>query len=1001
MLLPFSSANFRTPPVKEGPRLAPRIPLATYRLQFNAHFTFRQAERLVPYLRRLGVGALYASPVFQARPGSAHGYDILDYNALNPELGGDADFRRMATALRQAGLGLVLDIVPNHLCVDHEGNPWWNDVLRHGQASRYARMFDINWHPPQAELRDHVVLPILLAPREQVLRDGVFALLYARDEFWLRCGTRNLPTDPATWPLVLETVPGAVPGTGPADGSLSADGPAIAAPTARSLRELIGRLKQLPSRDDGHPEAASRRHAEFDAVRTQLAGLARADAALGACLSGLETAQARGAGHAAGLLARLLEAQVYRPMYWPEGLEVLNYRRYSDISDLAGVRQEHPDVFLATHELLLDLIGTGDVTGLRVDHPDGLLDPAGYFVRLQQGCALMESADSDSGQGLEAPHGPVQRAFYVVAEKILSGAEPLRRDWPVHGTTGYEVLHLVNGLFLQPAGERPLRESYAAFTGSREDFHAVLLRSKREVIATLFPGEHGRLTQRLHGILQRIPAAAALDRATLHRALGEVIAAFPVYTHYLRRMGPPAKPEAAFVEYAVAHARAANPDLPPETFAWIQSLLLLEESASLAAVSFPERQEFALRFRQMLSAVMGKGLEDTALYRYVPLLSLNEMGGDPAGFATAPDAFHERMAERRHHWPHGMSTTSTHDTKRSEDVRARLNVVSEIPEVWDAAVRRWWGMHQPLRRGVGSGVLRDLAPDANEAWLFYQTLLGTWPMDPAAGHPDLPARLQAFLRKALREAKIHTHWIAENRAYEEAVLAFAADVLDPRSSAAFLADFAGVHGQIALAGAYNALAQVLLKLTVPGVPDLYQGCELWDLSNVDPDNRRPVDYEYRAALLNEVESGLRGDRVALVARLRDAWPDGRIKLFVTRQALHFRYDLRQVMEQGSYQPLQVAGRRAAHAIAFARQHHEQRALTVVGRWFTALGVPQRHPIGQVWEDTHVLLRDADSVTYRDAFTGQTHTAGKAAGGWALPLADVFAQLPLALLERIS
>jgi (1->4)-alpha-D-glucan 1-alpha-D-glucosylmutase len=950
-------------------------------VQLNRGFTFRQAQAIVPYLRRLGVGALYASPVFKARPGSTHGYDILDYNTLNPELGGEADFHRFAAALRRHGLGLILDIVPNHMCVAHEENVWWNDVLRHGQASRYARMFDINWHPPQPELRNRIVLPILDAPPEELLCRGRIALEYREGEFWLRCRERRLPTDPATWPLVLECLHPRLSGTTPEE--------------AESLRDLIAQLLALPSRDDPHPDSIAERHVQFEFCRNQLISLLQGQGAAATAWLDVITGLNDPRTGTAGVLWRLLEAQVYRLMYWPEGLSVLNYRRYADISDLAGVRQEHPDVFLASHERILELIGAGEVSGLRVDHPDGLLDPAGYFVRLQRGCALMEGALSEAGRGLEAPHGTLHRAFYVLAEKILSGDEPMRRDWPVHGTTGYEVLHLINGLFLRPEGEAPLRECYASFTACRADFHAVLLRSKREVLADLFLGELGRLTQRLAGILQSDPRAGRWDSATIQRALGEVIVAFPVYTHYLRRMGPPTEPEAAFVRFAVSQARSTNSDLPPDLFEQIQVLLLLEGADSLSPQEFVERQEFALRFRQILSAVMGKGLEDTALYRYMPLLSLNELGGDPAAFGIAPASFHRRMEDRQRHWPHGLSATSTHDTKRSEDVRARLNVLSELPHEWNAAVCRWWAWHQPLRRRVGS----LLAPDANEAWLIYQTLVGAWPMEPELADGRFTGRVCRYIRKALREAKIHTRWIGPDKAYEHAVLSFISAILDPGTSGPFQEDFLAFHERIALAGAYNALAQVLLKCTLPGVPDLYQGCELWELSLVDPDNRRPVDFTRRAALLSELEAAAADDLGNLLPHLRRNWRDGRIKLYITWRALQTRHRLKDVMEHGTYLPLRLSGRRADHVVAFARAHGNRRIVTAVGRWFIALGAPGHHPLGTVWEDTRLLLPDAGA--YRNTLTGETLFPRPDDGGWVLPLADAFAHLPLALLERVE
>ena len=802
-------------------------PRATYRLQFNAGFTFRDAADLVPYLAELGVGDLYASPYMKARPGSTHGYDITDHNALNPEIGTKEDYAAMISALHEHGMGHILDVVPNHMGAG-SGNAWWLDVLENGPASVYARFFDVDWSPTnRLGLWGKVLLPILGDHYRAILEGGELKLAFDAEQgsFSVSYYEHRLPLDPRTYPMVFAGLPA------PPDDERMLE-----------LRTLADAFGNLPERDAEDVEAAGVRERDAAIYRRWLARLcrevpeaARAIEERVRFLNG-ETGEAEGYEG----LHEILEGQAYRLTYWRVASDEINYRRFFAINDLAGIRVEDERVFDATHRLILSLLKTGKVDGLRIDHPDGLYDPAGYFRRLQASAGGVSS-------GLEEP-------VYVLVEKILAHHEDLPGDWPVAGTTGYDFTNLMNGLFVDAEGEAAMDLAYRRFLGRSVDFGEILYECKRTIMREDLASELAVLSRRLLRISEGFADETGHARRShdftingLRDALSEVVAFFPVYRTYITP-GNVSETDRRHVEWAVARARKHSAAADKGVFDFLRDVLLLESDGpdeyrtSVAA--------FVMKFQQYTGPVMAKGMEDTALYRYNRLTSLNEVGGEPERFGTTIPAFHHLNGERAKHWPHAMLATSTHDTKRGEDVRARINVLSEIPDEWRGKLARWGRMNRSRRREVDGAQ----APSRNDEYLLYQTLLGAWPLDEGdAGTEEFRGRIKAYMEKAMREARTHTSWTNVNEEYEQAVADFVDTLLAPAENDLFLDDFLPFQRKLSRLGALNSLSQTFIKLTAPGVPDIYQGNELWDLSLVDPDNRRPVDYELRRRLLSELK----------------------------------------------------------------------------------------------------------------------------------------------------
>lgn len=952
-----------------------RIPVSTYRLQFNREFTFAEARALAEYLRELGVTDYYSSPVLKARPGSVHGYDIVDHAQVNPELGGEQQLSELLRHLREQGMGFLVDVVPNHMSIAGGENDWWQDVLENGPSSPFARYFDIDWNPPNPALQNRVLLPILGDQFGRVLERQELRVTYRDGGFLLNYWETQLPVAARTSTLVLRlALEGARTRLSESD------------PNALELESIITALEHLPPRTETDPARLRERRREKDVVRRRLSTLVKESneirAAVHDALARLNGTEGR--PESFDQLEELISRQAYRLSFWRVAADEINYRRFFDVNELAALRVEERPVFAAAHEVVLRLVRQGLVTGLRVDHVDGLLDPLKYLSNLQR---------ETEGRGPEA------RPFYVVVEKILGHDELLRREWPVRGTTGYEFMNLLNGVFVDAANGQALRELYADFTGARVRFTDLVYECKRLILKAAMSSELYVLSRRLTRIAERSRYTRDFTQNSLHQALTETIACFPVYRTYIDRTQATVSPDDRLnIDAAVRAAKRRNPAEDTSVFDFIASLLMLKDPKGTDAHERAERRDFALRFQQLTSPVTAKGLEDTAFYRFYPLASLNEVGGEPALIGVSLERFHERNRDRQESWPHTLSATSTHDTKRGEDTRARINVLSEIPEEWNRALHRW----RESNRARKSSVEGLAAPDANEEYLLYQTLVGTWPLGGVIdeNRTDYTRRLQEYIGKALKEAKLHTSWINQNEEYERAVSDFVASLLDPKTSADFIRDFEEFQRLPTRAGLLNSLSQTVLKATAPGVPDFYQGTELWAFTLVDPDNRRPVDYELRRSLLTSLRDVGEGDVSEFVEGLLEQYGDGRVKLYVTARALNFRRERATLFAHGEYVPLRASGPRAANVVAFARAHEDDAAVVVASRFFTRLGVGREGALSlkrEAWGDTTLHLEGLEGGRYRDVLTGREYEARDG----ALDVACVLSPLPVALLARVG
>ena len=793
--------------------IKPKIPVATYRIQFNQQFRFEDAKELVSYLSRLGISDLYASPIFKARQGSTHGYDVTDPTSLNPELGTEKDFNSLTTELGQQGMGLLLDIVPNHMAISPE-NPWWQDVLDKRQNSPFITFFDTEW-------------------------------------------------------------------------------------------------------------------LDFKGSRGKSTG----------------------------------------------------HRRFFDIGDLIGIRVEDIRVFEATHSLALHLVANRQVTGLRIDHIDGLYDPLEYLLRLQQS---VKSHLKEAGKGLD---------FYVVVEKILSGDEAIPEEWPTFGTTGYDFANRLNALFVDSRGAEALDKIYSRFTGSQVTFDDVVYEKKRQVIAELFPGEIKALGRRLAYLAHQNSRIANLSPEALTKAITEVTACLTIYRTYVRTLTVSPQDKLR-LERATAEAQRRNPEINAETLDFLKRVLTLDFQHSYTSEQKETWLSFVLRWQQLTGAIMAKGFEDTALYGYNRLVSLNEVGGNPRSVGLSIDDFHHQNTARLERWPHALNATSTHDTKRSEDVRARINVLSEIPEEWEKHLIQWHQWNQPKKCKV-NGLL---VPEPNIEILLYQTLLGAWPLvlDEVS---DFKERLKTYMVKAVREAKVYTSWLSPNSDYESALIAFLESILESYGQNEFLGDFLSFEKQVAFHGALNSLAQALLKITLPGVPDFYQGMELWDFSLVDPDNRRPVNFERRKEYLDYfVEREVQGQQL-LAQQALNSWEDGRVKLYVTYKALNIRKSCKDIFQDGEYIPLKVEGRKQEHVCAFVRSKGEKWFIIAIPRLTTMLVRTGAMPVGQgVWGDDLLILPEGVPERWLNIFTVETLEVSSTGKGIAL--SSVLNTFPVALLKSL-
>ena len=926
------------------------IPTATYRLQFHKGFTFRDARDLVPYLHELGISHVYASPFFFAAPGSTHGYDVSDHNALNPELGTREDFENFANALKERGMGLIADFVPNHMGIAESQNRWWQDVLENGPASPYARFFDVDWRPRKVELTDKVLLPILGDQYGHVLESGEFRLRFQEGAFFLDYYKNHLPLAPQSTGPLLERA-----------------GKRMAEPSDE-LQSIVTAISHLPERTDLRAERLIERQRECRIIRERLVRLCQehpeACVAIGAELESLHNPSTP---EGFDRLDALINEQSYRLSFWRVASEEINYRRFFDVNTLAAIRMELPEVFDATHHLLLELIAAGFVTGVRIDHIDGLANPAEYLVWLQAHAATALGREGGTD------------GIYLVVEKILGAGEKLRDGWPIHGTTGYEFANDAVELLLDAAAQKPITESYAKFVGDHPDYREIVYESKRLVMQVSMASEINSLGQLLNRLSESNRWYRDFTINALTTAVREVIACFPIYRTYLVPGQPADEADSRIILRAIAAARRRNPALERTVFEFLRCVLLLPEE-NPHPVDEHLRRTFVMKFQQCTGPIAAKGVEDTAFYIYNRFVALNEVGGEPGNFGTTTEAFHRKTAQRLAAYPHSLLATSTHDTKRSEDMRARLAALSETPREWAQAARRW----QTANRRHKVKIEGEEAPDANEEFLIYQTLLGSWPFAALddASRPTYITRIQEYMTKALREAKVNSSWIEPNEEWEKAALDFIAKILDPVRSSRFLQSFESFAEKIAQWGATNSLTQTVLKLTLPGVPDFYQGSELWDLSLVDPDNRRPVDFETRRTEL----SGLTGS--ATPTGLLEGWRDGRIKLFAIQALLRFRREHPALFAEGDYVPVNGSGIFAECCVAFERRCGDQTLLVLAPRLTSRVGFPA---IGHLWQNTKLAPRTT-AGTWRDLLTGKCHPAAP-----ALSVAETLSDLPIAVL----
>ena len=958
------------------------IPRATYRLQFNRDFTLAQATELVPYLAELGISHCYASPYLKARPGSSHGYDIVDHNTLNPEIGSVDDFERFVAALRAHGMGQLLDMVPNHMGVMGADNGWWLDVLENGPASAYASYFDIDWEPLNAELRGKVLLPLLGDHYGTVLNRGELKLGFdaAHGEFSLAYYQHRLPVDPAEYPRIvahrLERLTTA----------FGAHHEAL-----QRLQSLVTAFGHLPPRAETDPARCAERNRDKEMLKRQLAELCTAVPDI---VHHIEDNIAEfngrpGDADSFELLHELIKAQTWRLAYWQVASDEINYRRFFDINDLAALRMENDAVFEDTHRLVLDLIAQDKVHGLRIDHPDGLYDPGSYFRRLQSRVCGRSAAEAHESSATEPDCLPL----YLVLEKIMAEHEWLPADWPIHGATGYRFANLVNNLFVDATAEKKMTRIYADFIGERIDFDELVYQSKKLIMRSALASELNVLANRLARIASASRYTCDFTLNNLRAALSEVVACFPVYRSYIAA-GRVSADDLRHIEWAVAVAKKRSPAADVSIFDFVRAVLTTQIAEGKNQAYRDRVWGFAMKFQQFTSPVMAKGLEDTSFYRYNRLASLNDVGGDPRRFGVSVPAFHAATRMRAERWPHNMLATSTHDSKRAEDVRARISVLSEIPAAWKLSLKRWSRMNRSKKRNLDG----MLAPCANDEYLLYQTLIGTWPLGSLdeAALADYRARIEQYMIKAVREAKAHSSWINVNAGYEAALAAFVQALLTPGEKNLFLADFAPAATRLARFGLCNGLSQTLLKLTSPGVPDIYQGCELWQFNLVDPDNRRPVDYQRNRDVLNELKgqfSAAPGDWAACLQPLTARPEDGRIKLYLTWRALRLRTRWADLFRDGDYFPLAVSGAAAEHLCAFARCHDGRAIVVVVPRLLARLYDDRDPATAAPWGDTRIALpREPAATAWHNVLTGEVHAPGE-----ALAASELLGAFPVALL----
>jgi (1->4)-alpha-D-glucan 1-alpha-D-glucosylmutase len=940
-----------------------RLPSATYRVQLNPDFRFGDTVKILDYLHELGISDLYLSPVLASRRGSGHGYDVTDPTRLNPDLGSEEEFATLQSELQNRGMGLLLDTVPNHMAASAE-NPWWMDVLENGAQSAFAAFFDIEWHPHSRSLDGKILLPVLGRPFGEALDSGEVKLTLQDSRFFFQYFDSLFPLTPRSYHAILNHRHDRLKEV------LGEDSPAF-----HEYSGIIASVHELSSADRRSAETAADRRLRFESSRDRLRSLLTSSQDVAsfveenvADINGKE-----GDPGSLGFLQGLLAEQNYKLAFWQNLNESINYRRFFTITELVGIRVEDPVVFEATHGYILRLVSKNSYAGLRVDHIDGLRDPLAYLNKLQERLSSEETRKETSS--------------YVLVEKILARHEALPDDWPVSGTTGYDYLNEANGLFVEPDSARRMEEIYSTFIGRQQNFADVVYQKKKLVMNTLLGVEMRTLGRQLAELAAQDRYARELNREQLIDALIEVTACLSIYRTYIRSMDLPAH-ATKYIEEAITTARSRALNLSSACFDFVREVLLILNPPHVLVDQREARLAFVMRWQQFTGPIVAKGLEDTALYVYHPLLSLNEVGGAPRPSDAAPLEGFYAFLESRRQWPGSLNAGSTHDTKRSEDVRARLNVLSEMPSEWKDHLDLWAMQNAKHKEQVKGAAV----PDRNEEYFLYQTLLGVWPLNHEACATVLK-RVQDHIIKATREAMVHTRWTRPNQLHEDALLKFVAGILSPQDNREFLEDFRQFQKKIAYFGMINGLAQTLLKIAAPGVPDFYQGSELWDLRLVDPDNRGPIDFEKRAAAL---ESLVHADSAQSLHNLVENWHDGCVKLYLIWKAIRFRRDRENLFHDGEFIPLQSAGSYSRNVTAFLRRKDGCWALAAVPRWLSQ--VPAKAKGEFNWGDTRLVLPSGSPAQWNNILMRTQLVTKNEGGEQHVMVNDLFREFPVAFFN---
>lgn len=924
-----------------------RIPTATYRIQFNSDFQFKQAEKIVEYLADLGLSDIYASPIFKARQGSTHGYDVVDPNQLNPELGTREDFDSLIGKLQARNMGWVQDIVPNHMAYDSE-NMLLMDVLENGADSDYFDYFDIAWNAPYGDISEGVLAPLLGNFYQECLENGEIKLKYDETGLSVHYYKLKLPIRIESYEAFLTYHLGQIRKT------LGRNHPDFI-----KLFGIVYILKNIPSETKGRE-----RYDQIAFVKGLLWELYEQNQEVRDFIeNNLKIFNGEpGNPESFNRLEDLLREQFYRLTFWKVGAEEINYRRFFTVNELISVRVENPHVLHNTHNFIRKMVQEGKFTGVRIDHIDGLYDPKQYLDRLRE-----KLGD-----------------IYIAVEKILEAKEILPADWPIEGTSGYDFMNRVNGLLCKTENQERFSEIYDRFTGFELSYEDLFMEKKHLIADRNMAGDADNLAHLLKTLAERSREGRDFTLYALKRALVEVLVTFPIYRTYINPEGVSDR-DRACIQEVIAKAKKQIP-LQLKELNFLEKLMLLHSNDYLTDEQREQQLYFVMRMQQWTGPLMAKGIEDTLFYVYNRLISLNEVGGDPGSFGITLEEFHEFNQTQNQTWVHKMNATATHDTKRGEDMRSRLNVLSEIPEEWERQVTAWRDINQSQKTCLNG----KFAPTPNDEYFFYQTLVGAFPFEDGE-YPEFIERVKNCTIKSVREAKVHTAWLHPDEDYEAGFLAFIEAVMERSPENKFMQQFEPFQKRIAEYGIYNSLSQVLLKMTAPGVPDFYQGTELWDLSLVDPDNRRPVDFERRMAYLRDIRNQMNGDILALMKELLSEKENGKIKLFATAQIMQARKNSLKLFQEGDYKPLSVTGKFQDNVVAFARLYEDKVAIAIAPRFLTGMIQPGEQPLGEIWQDTRLELPSEMPSVWTDAITQQ-----KISAEGTMSISEALKYFPIAL-----